>query len=98
MCLYVLTGTDLADDYKAGKFQTLQMEEYFELLKKTLKLIPESVIIHRLTGDGAKKNLIAPLWSADKKHVLNAIRAAFERDNLVQGNGLHQAWCSKIIP
>ena len=74
MCLYVLTGTDLADDYKAGKFQTLQMEEYFELLKKALKLIPESVIIHRLTGDPPKKLLIEPKWTTDKKRVMDCIK------------------------
>ena len=51
-------------------------------------VLPPEMVIHRLTGDGAKKNLIAPLWTGDKKRVLNAIRAAFRRDDLIQGAGL----------
>ncbi len=53
------------------------------------RVLPQEVVIHRLTGDGAKRDLIAPLWSADKKRVLNAIRAAFARDDLVQGSELN---------
>lgn len=70
--LHVLKGTDLADEYAAGKFKTLSMEEYFDILEQCLKVTDEKLIIHRLTGDGAKRDLIAPLWSADKKKVLNA--------------------------
>lgn len=69
--LHVLKDTDLAKDYKAGKFPCLSLEEYGALLKKCIALVPEEVVIHRITGDGAKKDLIAPLWSADKKRVLN---------------------------
>ena len=69
--LHVLRGTDLQKDYEAGLFRCLTLEEYGELLQKCLKEVPETVVIHRLTGDGAKKDLIAPLWSADKKRVLN---------------------------
>ena len=69
--LHVLRGTDLAEDYAAGKFTCLTMEEYGQILKKCIAVLPEQVVIHRLTGDGAKKDLIAPLWSADKKRVLN---------------------------
>lgn len=71
--LHVLRGTDLAVDYAAGKFEVLTMEEYLKIIKKCLEIIPKKIVIHRLTGDGAKKDLIAPLWSADKKKVLNAI-------------------------
>lgn len=71
--LHVLRGTDLAADYAAGKFEVLTMEEYLKIIKKCLEIIPKNIVIHRLTGDGAKKDLIAPLWSADKKKVLNAI-------------------------
>ena len=71
--LHVLRGTDLAVDYAAGKFEVLTMEEYLKIIKKCLEIIPKNIVIHRLTGDGAKKDLIAPLWSADKKEVLNAI-------------------------
>mgnify|MGYP000556887833 FL=1 len=71
--LHVLRETDLAVDYAAGKFEVLTMEEYLKIIKKCLEIIPKNIVIHRLTGDGAKKDLIAPLWSADKKKVLNAI-------------------------
>lgn len=71
--LHVLRGTDLAVDYAAGKFEVLTMEEYLKIIKKCLEIIPKNIVIHRLTGDGAKRDLIAPLWSADKKKVLNAI-------------------------
>ncbi len=69
--LHVVEGTDLADDYRAGKFQCLSLEEYARLLKACLCVVPENVVVHRITGDGAKRNLIAPLWSGDKKRVLN---------------------------
>jgi len=69
--LHVLKNTDLAKDYEAGKFFCLSLEEYGEILKACVAVLPEHVVIHRITGDGAKKDLIAPLWSADKKRVLN---------------------------
>ena len=69
--LHVLKGTDLAKEYAAGKFQCLSLEEYGAILKKCVDILPEEVVIHRITGDGAKKDLIAPLWSGDKKRVLN---------------------------
>lgn len=69
--LHVLKGTDLARDYLAGKFTCLTMEEYGLWLKTCIDCLPPHVVVHRITGDGAKRNLIAPLWSADKKRVLN---------------------------
>ncbi|MBQ8139422.1 MAG: TIGR01212 family radical SAM protein [Lachnospiraceae bacterium] len=77
--LHVLKGTDLAKDYEAGKFTVLSEDEYIAILERLLKIIPDSVIIHRLTGDGPKKDLIAPIWSADKKHVLNRINRILVR-------------------
>lgn len=71
--LHILRGTDLEMDYAAGRFEALSLEEYLEIIKSCIEIIPDGVVIHRLTGDGAKKDLIAPLWSADKKRVLNAI-------------------------
>lgn len=71
--LHILKGTDLADDYLSGKFETLSMEEYLSIIKDCVEIIPKNIVIHRLTGDGPKKDLIAPLWSADKKSVLNAL-------------------------
>ena len=72
--LHVLKNTDLEKDYLAGKFQCLTMEEYGDWLCTCLKELPSHVTVHRITGDGAKRNLTAPLWSADKKRVLNYLQ------------------------
>ncbi len=69
--LHVLKNTDLEKDYLAGKFRCLELEEYAEVLDRCLIELKPDTVIHRITGDGAKKDLIAPLWSADKKRVLN---------------------------
>lgn len=84
--LHVLRGTDLADEYAAGRFETMTMEAYIQVLGDCLRRLPPRMVIHRLTGDGDKRTLIAPLWSGDKKRVLNAIHAAFEEENLQQGS------------
>lgn len=84
--LHVLEGTDLAQHWREGRFKTLELDEYVDILESCLRVLPPEMVIHRLTGDGAKKDLLAPLWSADKKRVLNAISAAFKRDNVVQGS------------
>ena len=84
--LHVLEGTDLARDYAEGRFRALTLEEYIRILESCIESIPPDMVIHRLTGDGAKRSLIAPLWSADKKRVLNEINRAFARDSLVQGS------------
>jgi len=68
--LHVLRGTDLEKDYLSGIFHCLTLEEYAHILKACLAEVPEHVTVHRITGDGAKKDLIAPLWSSDKKAVL----------------------------
>jgi len=77
--LHVLEGTDLAEEYRAGKFRCMEMEEYFGLLCDCLRRLPPDMVIHRLTGDGPKRLLIAPKWTADKKRVLNALRAELDR-------------------
>ena len=69
--LHVLRGTGLERDYLDGKFRCLELEEYGGILKSCIDLLPGHITVHRITGDGAKKDLIAPLWSADKKRVLN---------------------------
>ena len=84
--LHVLEGTDPAQDYRAGRVSPLTLEEYIGILENCLAVLPPEMVIHRLTGDGAKKTLLAPLWSADKKRVLNAIRTAFSRDYVRQGS------------
>lgn len=86
--LHVLRGTDLASDYEAGLFRTLELDEYIGILEECIRRIPPEMTVHRLTGDGYKRHLIAPLWSADKKRVLNAINSAFSKDNLIQGSAL----------
>lgn len=72
--LHVLEGTDLADDYRAGKFECLSLDEYALLVKDALDVLPENIVIHRMTGDGDKKILISPKWSEDKKNVLNTLK------------------------
>jgi len=71
--LHILKGTDLADEYLAGKVKVMEMDEYIDVLKDCLALIPDDMVIHRMTGDGDKRLLLAPMWSADKKRVINAI-------------------------
>lgn len=83
--LHILEGTDLAAEYAAGEFDVMSMEEYIATLEECIRRIPLTVTVHRLTGDGDKRYFLAPLWSADKKRVLNAINAAFLRDNVIQG-------------
>ena len=77
--LHVLQGTDLAKDYAAGKFECLTLEEYGSWLKQCIAALPAHITVHRITGDGAKRDLIAPLWSADKKRVLNYLNSLFNK-------------------
>lgn len=72
--LHVIRGTDLEKDYREEKFRVMDMEEYVELVADCIALLPERMVIHRMTGDGARRDLIAPLWSTDKKRVLNALQ------------------------
>ena len=74
--LHVLKGTNLAELYQNGECSVLSLEDYTECVVSCLKVLPPDMVIHRLTGDGPKKLLIAPLWSADKKKVMNTINAA----------------------
>lgn len=77
--LHVLQGTDLAKDYAVGKFECLTLEEYGSWLKQCIAALPAHITVHRITGDGAKRDLIAPLWSADKKRVLNYLNSLFNK-------------------
>lgn len=84
--LHVLRGTDLGTLYEEGSFSDiLSMEEYVDLVISCLELLPEELVIHRITGDGPKKLLLAPLWSADKKQVLNQIHRELKERNTWQG-------------
>ena len=69
--LHILKNTRLAEEYAAGRVEALTLETYAEALKTCIEALPPEIVVHRITGDGAKKDLIAPLWSADKKKTLN---------------------------
>lgn len=69
--LHILKNTRLAEEYAKGNVKPLSIEEYAEVLKNCISVLPKETVVHRITGDGAKKDLIAPLWSADKKKTLN---------------------------
>ena len=84
--LHVLKGTDLAKDYVNHSFSVLTKESYLDLLIQCLEHLNPDIVIHRLTGDGDKKLLIAPLWSGNKKNVLNTINKALEERNVLQGS------------
>ncbi len=80
--LHILEDTELADYYRSApssEFACMSMDSYFDILTKLLPLIPEDTVIYRLTGDGPKRTLLAPLWSADKKKVLNTLHKQLER-------------------
>ena len=81
--LHVLKGTDLAKDFAAGKFDCLTLDEYVDILKDAASLLPKDMVIHRMTGDGDKKLLIAPLWSGNKKLVLNTLNKALSLNGSV---------------
>lgn len=76
--LHILKGTRLGEEYEREPFHVLTLEEYCSILVKCLKLLPSETVVHRITGDGPKKILIAPLWSGDKKRVLNTINQAIK--------------------
>ena len=69
--LHILKNTRLAGEYEAGRVEALSLEAYAAILKSCISVLSPETVVHRITGDGAKKDLIAPLWSADKKKTLN---------------------------
>ena len=72
--LHILKNTPLEQEYNRGRVSPLTLEQYAKILKECIAQLPKEVVVYRITGDGAKKDLIAPLWSADKKKVLNYLR------------------------
>jgi radical SAM protein (TIGR01212 family) len=74
--LHILRGTKLAEEYQNSPFPVMTLEEYCDIIVRCLKLLPPETVVHRITGDGPKSLLIAPLWSGDKKRVLNALQKA----------------------
>lgn len=83
--LHVLKDTDLADDYMAGKFETLSREDYMALLISCLKNLSPDIVIHRLTGDGPKDLLIAPTWSLYKRDFFNSLHRHLKQTGEYQG-------------
>lgn len=83
--LHILSGTDLAAEYEAEPFPVFEMEDYCQFLVTCIEHVPPHIVLHRITGDGPKKLLLAPAWSGDKKRVLNRIHAVFRERNTWQG-------------
>ncbi len=83
--LHILSDTDLGDLYKKQPFPLLTQETYCNLIADCLERLPESITIHRLTGDGPKELLIAPLWSSSKRSVLNQIEQTLKVRDTWQG-------------
>ena len=80
--LHILKGTRLAGEYEKHPFKIMSLEEYTRVLINCLKLLPKNTVVHRMTGDGDKKILIEPQWSADKKRVLNYINKKIKEELL----------------
>ena len=86
--LYITNDSDIFKVYNDEKINLLSLDEYVDVLCDCLRVIPESVVIHRLTGDGDKTKLVAPLWTCDKKRVLREINCAFKDRDINQGEYL----------
>lgn len=83
--LHILKDTDLYEDYKKGFVKPLSLNEYMDIIFECIERIPKNIVIHRITGDAPKKYLVEPLWSGDKKSVLNTINKEMEKRNIIQG-------------
>ncbi|MBR5127450.1 MAG: TIGR01212 family radical SAM protein [Roseburia sp.] len=90
--LHVLKDTELANYYEQHPFWTFSLEEYCDFIVDCIELLPPDIVLHRITGDGPRKLLIAPLWSTDKKRVLNTIQKRFTERDTWQGK------CSSKLP
>ncbi|MBO5302554.1 MAG: TIGR01212 family radical SAM protein [Lachnospiraceae bacterium] len=93
--LHILKGTDLDFIYQKNPFPLPDLEEYANLIADCIEILPEHIVIHRITGDGPKKLLTAPLWSADKKRVLNTMTKILKQRGTYQGKG-GITWQSQI--
>ena len=94
--LHILKGTDLDTDYHNHPFPVMDLDSYANLIADCIELLPQNIVIHRITGDGPKSLLTAPLWSADKKRVLNTISKTLKERNSYQGKGGIK-WQSQIL-
>lgn len=86
--LHVLEGTDLAQEYVDEHFEVLSLPDYIDILELCIRHLPKEMVIHRLTGDGPKRILMAPKWSGNKRMVMNTIRQEFTKRNVEQGSAL----------
>ncbi|MBQ8897636.1 MAG: TIGR01212 family radical SAM protein [Clostridia bacterium] len=86
--LHVMRGTALEQSWHRGEFETLSLDEYTEIAAETVRLLPPETTVHRITGDGDKRGLLAPEWSGDKKRVLSTVNRALE--GVVQGEKFAQ--------
>lgn len=86
--LHVLKGTDLAYDYLAGRFRVYEREEYLDLVIRCLENLDPEIVIHRITGDGPKELLLAPLWAGRKREVLNLLHHKMKECGSSQGKAL----------
>ena len=87
--LHILKGTDLAEEYEAGKFEALTEETYFDILGACIARLRPDIVLHRVTGDGPKNLLIAPLWSGNKRGVLNHLHHYLKDQQIYQGRDFH---------
>ena len=76
-CLYILRGTRAEDEWRKGEIRVRDMEAYFDIVEEALALLPPDTVVHRITGDGPKSLLLAPMWTADKRKVINYINGRF---------------------
>lgn len=91
--LHVLKGTELARLYESKPFPVMGPEEYFSLIADCIRLLPQDIVIHRISGDGPKRLLIAPEWSANKRFVLNSISRTLRETGAYQGE-----WDGRTVP
>ncbi|MFI3206158.1 MAG: TIGR01212 family radical SAM protein [Clostridia bacterium] len=88
--LHILKGTKIAEQYENNEFETLTLEKYVEIVCDQLELLPPKIIVQRLTGDGSKEDLVAPLWSLKKFVVINEIDKELARRNSYQGKNAEE--------
>ena len=86
--LHVVRSAPLAEDYLQGKFRCLTLEEYGRILTNCIRVLPRQTVIHRITGDGPRRELLAPLWSLDKKRVLNYLNNLLRTSGQLEETGL----------
>ena len=84
--LHVLEDTDLAEDYRQERFEVLSENAYLDLVISCLAHLSPEIVIHRVTGDGPKELLIAPVWSRNKRGVLNALHRRMKQQGIHQGD------------